>query len=199
MVVALVFLLLIAQNNVLISAASFARYLLLCVCAGFSTWLASAYPSPSTEASVPSVYYLVLLYAFVVLRPRIAIGILPTLRLFRSIVAIVAVCGAIQFALQFVGVRFFSFEGVVPASLLGEAGSNVVIPIWPGASVYKANGMFLSEPANFSQLLALGIVVEFVLFQEHLAYGNVGGRPALGIFGHRFARVGVCGIAGQHD
>ncbi|HKO51510.1 MAG TPA: hypothetical protein VJV79_27565 [Polyangiaceae bacterium] len=168
LIVVAVFLLLIARNEVLISASSLSRYLLLCTCAVFSTALALAFPPSSTEASIPSVYYLLLLYAFVVLRPRAAIGILPTLRLFRSFVAIVAICGALQFALQFVGIRLFSFEGIVPEALLGEAGSNVVIPIWPGAAVYKANGFFMSEPSSFSQLLALGIVVEFIYFRSTL-------------------------------
>jgi len=167
-VVATVFLALALQNRVVISARMLVRYLCLCICAALPTFLALDTPPSGTSVSVSSLYYLLALYAFLVLRPRFAIGFEKTLSIFRAMIFVLAICAIFQFVAQFAGVRFFSFVGVVPNALLREQHSNVVIPIWAGAAVYKSNGMFMSEPADLSQFLALGLVIEFVYFGNML-------------------------------
>ncbi len=79
--------------------------------------------------------------------------------------AVIAVAGAIQFAAQFVGVRIFAFTGLLPDSLLFEAGYNQQIPVGVG-ELLKSNGFFLVEPSIFSQVMALALIIEILAFQR---------------------------------
>jgi hypothetical protein len=74
---------------------------------------------------------------------------------------IVAGAGLLQFAAQFIGLKLFSFRGIVPSAILFEDGYNLSIPIGIG-SLLKANGFFLLEPSIFSQFMALGLVIELL-------------------------------------
>ncbi len=167
-IVAAVFAVLLLQNRTLFAESSLLLYLLFCLYALFSAGLALAVPPHGTFASVPSLGYLLLLYAFLVLRIRPAPGLIETLAIFRTFVTIIAVCACVQFAAQFAGINLFSFSGVVPDSLLLEATYNVVVPIWYGSTVYKANGFFLLEPSFLSQFVALALVIEFLYFGSTL-------------------------------
>ena len=77
--------------------------------------------------------------------------------------SVIAVCGIVQFAAQFVLPYNFVFpiETMVPPELLID-GYNTQIPLYFGAKIYKSNGFFCLEPSFFSQLLAISIVVELV-------------------------------------
>lgn len=112
--------------------------------------------------SLPSLYYLVVIYVFLVLRPIPDIGTEKSVAIFRGMALFVAVCGCLQFFFQFAGVRAFSFTALFPESILIEGEYNVVIPVWRGAAAYKANGMFFLEPSMYSQFVALGLVAEFI-------------------------------------
>ena len=82
--------------------------------------------------------------------------------------AFVAIAGLIEFFLQFVGVRLFSFTGLLPDSILVEQTWNVTIPV--GATSYnKANGFFLLEPSLFSQFTGLALIIE-ILVLRRLSY-----------------------------
>ncbi len=162
--VAAVFGVLLVQNRTLFSETSLLIYLLFCLYALFSAGLALAIPPLGTIASVPSLGYLLLVYAFLVLRIRPAAGWTETLAVFRDFVTVIAVCACIQFAAQFAGVNLFSLAGVVPDSLLLEQTYNVVVPIWYGSTIYKANGIFLLEPSFLSQFVAIALVIEFLYF-----------------------------------
>lgn len=164
LVVAAVFFVLLLENRTVLSTASAILYLLFCVYALFSAGLALAVPPQGTAASVFSIGYLLLLYGFLALRMRPALGAVETLGIFRSFVTIIAICACLQFAAQFAGIYLFSFTGLVPDSLLLEETYNVVIPIWYGAAVYKANGVFLLEPSFLSQFVAIALVIEFLYF-----------------------------------
>ena len=91
-------------------------------------------------------------------------------RFFRMINAIlfsIALAGLAEFALQFAGLKLFSFSTFVPANLLLEGPYNTVIPI--GDSGYlKSNGMFLVEPSVFSQFMALAIIIEMLILRRRL-------------------------------
>ena len=76
-----------------------------------------------------------------------------------------AVTGIVQFAAQFVGLRLFSFRGIVPASLLFEDGYNPQIPIGIG-SLFKSNGGFMLEPSVFSQFMAFGLMLEVLVLRR---------------------------------
>ena len=159
-----VFGILLLQNRTLFSEASLLIYLLFCLYALFSAGLALAVPPMGTLASAPSLGYLLLLYAFIVLRIRPAPGRIETLATFRSFSTVVAACACAQFAAQFAGIRLFSFAGAVPDALLLESTYNVVVPIWYGSTIYKANGIFLLEPSFLSQFVAIALVIEFLYF-----------------------------------
>jgi hypothetical protein len=167
-IVAQVFLVLALQNRVVVSGRMLMRYLCLCICVALPTFLAIDTPPSGTTVSVSSVYFLLWLYSFLVLRPRSAIGFEKTLAIFRTLLFALAICSIFQFVVQFAGLRFFSFVGVVPSAFLREQHSNVVIPIWAGAAVYKSNGIFMSEPSDLSQFLALGLIIEFIYFGNML-------------------------------
>ena len=89
-------------------------------------------------------------------------------RFFRQVTwwfALMAVTGAIQFVLQFVGVRVFQFTGLLPGFMLFELGYNLVIPLGVG-SLLKSNGFFIIEPSTFSQIMALGLIIEILAFRR---------------------------------
>ena len=76
--------------------------------------------------------------------------------------AAVAAAGVLQFAAQFVGLGLFSFEGIVPSSILFEKGYNLRIPITGSGPLLKSNGFFLVEPSIFSQFMAVALAIEVV-------------------------------------
>lgn len=78
---------------------------------------------------------------------------------------LVAAAGILQFLAQLVGIRVFSFSGILPAAILIEFGFNVEIQSGIG-SLLKANGFFLVEPSVFSQIMALGLIVNLLAFRQ---------------------------------
>lgn len=72
---------------------------------------------------------------------------------------VVAVAGIAQFFAQFAGLRVFAFTGLLPASVLIEATYHLEIPAGFGG-LLKSNGLVLIEPSVFSQIMALGIIIE---------------------------------------
>ncbi len=90
---------------------------------------------------------------------------------------VVAVLGILQFAAQFAGIRVFSFTGLLPPSILYEAGYNLEIQVGIG-EILKSNGLLLVEPSVFSQMMALALIIEAigmrrVLFLAAFAAGLV--------------------------
>jgi len=83
------------------------------------------------------------------------------LHLFLAVSALIALASVAQFGLQFVVGRDLAFpiDNLLPRALLIE-GFNNQIPIEYGASIQKANGVFLLEPSFLSQLMAVAIVAE---------------------------------------
>ena len=79
--------------------------------------------------------------------------------------AFIAVAGIIQFFLQLVGLGLFEFTGTLPDSILFEVGYNLKIPIGVG-DLFKSNGFFLIEPSTFSQVMALGLIIEILAFRR---------------------------------
>ena len=83
------------------------------------------------------------------------------------LLGIVAVAGLLQFIAQFGGLRLFAFTGFVPDQWLIESGYNLAIPTGIG-DVLKSNGFFLVEPSVFSQFMALGLIIEVLVFRRPL-------------------------------
>ncbi len=82
---------------------------------------------------------------------------------FLNLATLLALCGIAQFFLQFViGSRLaFPIEHFLPKSILIQH-YNYLNPLSYGVNTYKANGIFLLEPSQFSQLLAVAIVAELM-------------------------------------
>ena len=122
-----------------------------------------------------------------------------------AVLAILAVCGIAQFALQFVGLGLFQFQGILPDWLLYEIGYDQVIPVGVG-DILKSNGFFLEEPSIFSQFMALGIMLEalgprrpwrFALFAAGLllSFSGTGWIVLLVFVATVGARLGARGVA----
>ncbi len=85
------------------------------------------------------------------------------LAFFLNLATLLALCGIAQFLLQFViGSRFaFPIEHFLPKDILIQH-YNYLNPLSYGTNTYKANGVFLLEPSQFSQLIAVALVAELV-------------------------------------
>lgn len=86
-------------------------------------------------------------------------------RMVNKCFAVVAAAAVMQFVAQFAGIRLFSFSGFLPRAILVEFPFNVVIPIGD-TPYFKANGFFLLEPSILSQMMALGLLIEVLLFRR---------------------------------
>ncbi len=86
---------------------------------------------------------------------------------FQKIMVIIACIGIAQFVAQFVtGANIAYFLDLMPMQNIIMQGYNNTIPLSYGSDFFKSNGFFLLEPSNFSQLLAVAIIVEIVYFKN---------------------------------
>jgi hypothetical protein len=85
------------------------------------------------------------------------------LRLFCNVSALIALFGIAQFAFQFVAGPEWAFpiESFVPREYR-VLNINDRVPLYYGASIFKANGVVMMEPSVFSQLCALGLTAELI-------------------------------------
>jgi len=85
---------------------------------------------------------------------------------FQRIILLIAIIGILQFITQLIGIPYRDWLSFIPdQNILGNY--NYSIPIEYGSKLYKANGIFLQEPSTFSQLMALGILLELYLFKKY--------------------------------
>ncbi len=86
---------------------------------------------------------------------------------FQRIMVIIAIIGISQYFLQFVvGANIAYFLDLMPMQNIIQQGFNGTIPLSYGSSIFKSNGFFMQEPSNFSQLLAVAIMVEIIYFKN---------------------------------
>lgn len=134
-----------------------------------STLVAIDAPDPRiTELSVGSFFLLLTLYIGLTLRPRPPFDGTPTWDIFLFYVRLCAVAGIAQYLLQFAGIRLFSFMALVPAlkPLLAEPLFNSMPYVAYGSPILRSNGFFLVEPSTFSQLLMLGVLIDFFIKRD---------------------------------
>jgi Ca2+/Na+ antiporter len=81
------------------------------------------------------------------------------LRLFVSLMTVLAVLGILQMLAQLAGWHYRDPLASLPQSFLLQ-GYNTNIPIRYAASTYKANGFLFLEPSFFSQFVALALVAQ---------------------------------------
>ena len=83
------------------------------------------------------------------------------MKMFSDVAAIIALLGIVQFAVQFAGVDGFPVEHLVPETFRLQRYNNIA-PLQWGSNIFKSNGLVMIEPSVFSQMCALGIVLELV-------------------------------------
>ena len=155
----------VASGTLVIERRRMALYCGLCAVALFSVATQINLPlAMAPRMSLTSLYYWLAITAFAVLRFRHSVSETAFFRIVSLALAALAVAGLVQFVLQFAGISFFSFVGVVPDQLLIEEQYNVTIPIDRGLN--KSNGLFLVEPSVFSQFMALAFVIEALYFRR---------------------------------
>ena len=158
----------VASGTLVIERRRMALYCGLCAVALFSVATQINLPlAMAPRMSLTSLYYWLAITGFAVLRFRHSVSETGFFRIVLLALAALAVVGLAQFVLQFVGISFFAFTGVVPEDFLIEEQYNVTIPIDRGLN--KSNGFFLVEPSVFSQFMALAVVIE-ALYLRRTAY-----------------------------
>ncbi len=85
------------------------------------------------------------------------------MRFVANYACLIAICGILQFFGQFVIGKTYAFpiENLVPNQFVIK-GFNYLNPLYYGSSVLKTNGIFLLEPSTFSQLMAIGLLMEMM-------------------------------------
>ena len=111
--------------------------------------------------------FLVLSSLFTLIRPSSPGCYKRTLQAFQSLVMFLSFLAVAQFVAQVVGVdghHLINFYGIIPAVLDG-GGAHTIHAI-EGSSLLKSNGIFLAEPSNLTQVVALGILIEVLEFRR---------------------------------
>jgi len=89
------------------------------------------------------------------------------LRFYANVALILALCGIVQFAGQFVT----AYETLFPIDQLPDglllSGYHNLIPLG-SSGLYKSNGIFLNEPSELSQNLAIAVIIEFLFVRRFL-------------------------------
>lgn len=151
-----------------IRTMSLAVFGLFAIEALVTTLVALNVPETRHQLSTLSLFSLLAIYLCLLVEPARRFDRRGTIDVFLFYVRLCAALGIAQYLLQFVGVRVFSFMLTVPAlkPVLVEALYNYNPIISYGSSITRSNGFFLIEPSVFSQLLALGMAVEFFIKRQ---------------------------------
>jgi hypothetical protein len=155
-------MMLVFRRAVVLDAGRLALYGLFVVVALISTYLNRA------NASTLGLLLIISVYAPFVLKFELAASDYRSLLdLYQGLILFIVVCGALQFAVQFVaGVDgMFPFDAVLPGSLFTK-GYNLRIPVVQGSGIYKSTGLFLLEPSHFSQVCGFAFLIELVMFKR---------------------------------
>lgn len=133
-----------------------------------TTLVAMNVPETRTQLSLLSLFSLLSVYLCLLIGPSRRFDGGMTIDIFLFYVRLCAILGIAQYLLQFAGLRFFSFMLTVPPlkPLLVEPLYNYNPILQYGSSILRSNGFFLIEPSIFSQILALGMAVEFFLKKQ---------------------------------
>ncbi len=142
----------------------------LVACVGIVSTLVAldSYDRRIGSISPVSLSALLILYIGLTVRPTVRFDVRQGFDVFIFYIRLCAVLGIAQYLAQFVGVRLFSFMLAVPAlkPILVEPLFNYQPIVAYGSTVLRSNGFFLVEPSVFSQLLALGVIVEVFVRRE---------------------------------
>lgn len=135
----------------------------------FSTLLALNQPDPRVQGmSLGSLAVIMMLYTGLTVQPTTAFDGSRVLAIFVGYMRACSVLGILQYFVQFVGLKLFSFMLLVPQlrPILAEPLFNYQPIVAYGSSTMRSNGFFLVEPSTFSQLLVLTLLVEVLVRKE---------------------------------
>ena len=142
----------------------------LLVVAGLASTLVAINSSDNrvNGVSVISLFGVLAVYAGLIVRPTIRFDRTVTFDIVVLYIRICAAFGIAQYLAQFVGFRLFSFMLAVPAlrPVLVEAMYNFQPWVAYGSSILRSNGFFLVEPSVFSQVLMLGVIIDFFVRRD---------------------------------
>jgi hypothetical protein len=115
--------------------------------------------------------FIVMYFMFTLSKPATGERYKTTLQAFQFLLLVLSFLAIAQFCAQFVvdGRELVQFFGIIPDYLLASysiGGVNTIIPITEGSSLIKSNGIFLVEPSTLSQMTALGILIEILVFRR---------------------------------
>jgi hypothetical protein len=123
--------------------------------------------SNGLSTSLPSLALFAVAQASLLFRFSAAISVArPLYTFFRNAVLLLALLGTAQFALQFLvgsGVAFF-LDRLPPGVIVSNF--NVLNPLAWNSPIFKSNGIFMLEPSLFSQLIAVGIALEIMIWRN---------------------------------
>ncbi len=143
-------------------------YLALVTCAVLGiAWRAAGLGWTGGEASSNSLLQFLVLTSVAMLTFAEPVDETRFFRAINQLFLLIALAGMLQFAAQFVGVRLFSFTGLLPDAALFEQGYHLEIPVGVG-DLLKSNGFFLVEPSVFSQVMALALIIELLALRRPL-------------------------------
>ncbi len=140
-------------------------FVFLCFSVLTGSCVAMLAPSGYGAVSWTSMIQFLVLCSFATLSFATPVNERSFFRVVNHWLAFIAVAGLIEFFLQFLGLRLFSFAGLVPDAMLVEQNWNVVYPI-NGTLYNKSNGFFLLEPSLFSQFTGLALIIEILALQR---------------------------------
>jgi len=164
----LVFAVFLARGTLAFDRNRVILYLALLTCAVLGmAWRATGLGWTGVEASTNSLLQFLVLTSVATLTFAEPVDETRFFRLINQVFMLVAIAGLLQFCAQFVGLRLFSFTGLLPDAALFEQGYHLEIPVGIG-ELLKSNGFFLVEPSVFSQLMALALIIELVVLRRPL-------------------------------
>jgi hypothetical protein len=143
-------------------------YLLVAFCFLLSSVVANLDPDLHMRFSILSIGEILVVYAVLAIEPAIGFDTKSTLKVVAFYARLIAVAAIVQYALQFIGIRLFSFAQFAPflSPVLTETGYHVAAPIAYGSSTFRSNGFFLLEPSILSQIMAIGVVVDYFVLSR---------------------------------
>jgi len=163
LLVPLIILVGLATSVLQISRETYIPFALLLVI-GLCNFAASKGPF----ISLPSLALFATVQGTLIFRFSSAVSVaLPLHHFFRNTILVLAVLGVIQFGLQFIAgpsVAFF-LDFHLPVGVIAR-NYNVLNPLYWNSPIFKSNGFFLLEPSFFSQLVAIGIALEIVIWRD---------------------------------
>jgi hypothetical protein len=166
-VVAISLIALTFSGKMTIDSTSVLIFAAFCFAASVSTLFALIVPSAIATVSYSSFILLLSLYGCLLFAPLQTPDTKVILTVFNNNMLFVTVLGIAQFALQYVGLRLFTFKLLIPNEFLIEKLFNPTIPITMNSPIMKSNGVFFLEPSFFSQFLSVAILIEYFFLRRY--------------------------------